>query len=192
MQTGNNWLDGIKKQVAPLKGILSDKDYKKFKLDTLLCIAERLTQFSHECGQCHMLQQDVTTLAQNVNNLVYSTDKEKRKAYQKSMSRITGHLQKQHKLVTEGYYTGIMTAMGSAVGVTLGAALGNVGTGISIGTILGTVIGATLDVKARKEGRILCPRETTSGSKLGMKIGIVLGVILLAGLVLFFFLRRSG
>jgi hypothetical protein len=38
------------------------------------------------------------------------------------MDRIIGYLQKEHKLVKEGYYIGSMTAIGSGPGVALGAA----------------------------------------------------------------------
>lgn len=182
--------------MTTLRGTISDKDYRKFKLNTLLCVAERVAQFSHECGQCHMLQQDVTTLVQDASNLVYSVDKEERKRYQKSMDKIIEHLQKQHKLVKEGYYIGITMVIGSVAGVALGTALDNVGSAIPIGVGLGglgAAIGAALDAKAKKEGRILCPKETTHGSKLGLKIAVILGVVLLlAGLVAFLYFRRSG
>jgi len=82
-------------------------------------------------------------------------NKERRRSYLKQISVIVKHLQKQHKLVTEGYYMGIGLAIGAAIGVALGAALGNPGIGPGIGVALGVAIGGYLDRKAKKEGRVI-------------------------------------
>ena len=109
------------------------------------------------------------------------------------MDKITNHLQKQHKLVTDGYYMGIGVAIGSGIGVALGAVMDNVGGGIPIGVGVGLAIGAALDAKARKEGRILCPKETAAATTKNFKIlAIILGLLFLAGLAAFLFFRQFG
>ena len=191
MKVNTNWYNGIKKQIELLENSLSEKDYKKFKLHLLLCVAERVDQFSSECGQCEIFKQDVTTLIQDVGNLAQIADKAWRKAYFKSMNKVIGHLQRQHKLVTEGYYIGVFMAIGSGLGVALGAAMDEVGGGIPIGVGIGVALGAALDYKARKEGRVLCPRETTGFSWSSSKLLLViLSIVLLAGLVAFLLIRR--
>ena len=186
----SDWYDGIAKQISELRNTLSEKEYKKFKLNILLSVAQRVDQFSPECTQCQTFQQDVNTITRDAGNLVQIADKEGRKAYFKAMNKIIGHLQRQHKLVTEGYYMGIGMALGSALGVALGAALDNIGPGIPIGVGLGMVIGAALDAKAKKEGRILYPRETTGSSKTALVLAVILGVLLLAGIIAFILFRR--
>ncbi len=42
MNSKSNWYDGIAKQINQLKDTLSEKDYKKYKLNLLLCVAERV------------------------------------------------------------------------------------------------------------------------------------------------------
>ena len=69
MNSKSNWYDGIAKQINQLKDTLSEKDYKKYKLRLLLCVAERIAEFSPECGQCQIFQQDISTLTQNVGNI---------------------------------------------------------------------------------------------------------------------------
>ena len=194
MSNRNDWLDDINRQIILYKDTLSEKEYKKYKLRLLLCLAERVAQFSHECGQCQMFQQDISTLVQDVGNLIHLTDKQRQKVYFKSMDKITNHLQKQHKLVNEGYYMGIGIAIGSGIGVALGAALEQFGGGIPIGVGIGLAIGAALDAKAKKEGRILCPKETsvTSSTKNLKIVAIILGLLALAGLAAFFFFRQLG
>ena len=193
MESHGEWYKGIEKQIARLKDTLSEADYKKYKLNMLLCIARRLDQFSAGCGQCNLFQQDITSLVQDVGNLAQVGDKQKRKAHNRAINKIIGHLQKQHKLVTEGYYMGIWTAIGSGIGVAIGAATDNVGSGIPIGVGIGVAIGAGLDAKARKEGRVICPREKTNSrfSRKVLVVAIGLGLLALGGLLAYMFYRGS-
>ena len=194
MNSRNNWYDGIAKQINQLKVTLSEKDYKKYKLRMLPCVAERIAEFSPECGQCQIFQQDISTLTQDVANTIQLADKGKRKTHLKSIDNIVGHLRKQHKLVTEGYYMGIGMIFGSAIGVALGAAMPYMGMGIPIGVGVGMSLGAALDAKAKKEGRVICPSEKTTVSthRTKLMIIIVLGVLVVAGLVAFMLFNRSA
>ncbi|MFC1908349.1 hypothetical protein ACFLXD_00515 [Chloroflexota bacterium] len=193
MNSKNNWYDGIAKQINQLKVTLSEKDYKKYKLSLLLCVAERIAEFSPECGQCQIFQQDISTLTQDVGNFIQVADKDKRKAHLKTINRMISHLRKQHKLVTNGYYMGIGIAIGSAIGIALGTAIDGVGSGIPIGVGIGVGIGAALDAKAKKEDRVICPSEkaTSSLQKTKLMIIIGLGALVLGGLVAYLLFRRS-
>lgn len=190
MSGDNDWYDGIAKQIDELKSTIPEKDYKKFKLNLLLCVAQRVAEFSPGCGQCMLYQQDVTTVTRDLPNLIQINDKQGRKSYHKTLNGIVGHLQKQHRLVTEGYYAGMGLAIGSGLGVAIGAAMKNVGSGIPIGVGFGLVIGAALDAKAKKEGRILCPRETTRSSRKALVLGIIVGLLLLAAFLGLLLYRR--
>ncbi|MFC1847381.1 hypothetical protein ACFLW5_01015 [Chloroflexota bacterium] len=193
MNSQSNWYDNIAKQINQLKDTLSEKDYKKYKLGLLLCVAERIAEFSPECGQCQLFQQDISTLTQDVGNIIQVANKDKRKAHLKTLNGIIAHLRKQHKLVTEGYYMGIGMVFGSGIGVALGAAMETTGSGIPLGVGIGMGIGAALDAKAKKEGRVICPSEkTTSPQTTKVLIAIGLGVLFLGGLVAFMLFRRSS
>ncbi|MFC1908229.1 glycine zipper family protein [Chloroflexota bacterium] len=192
MNSKNNWYDGIAKQINQLQATLSEKDYKRYKLGLLLCVAERIAEFSPECGQCQIFQQDISTLTQDVGNIAQVAGRDKRKAHLKTINRMIGHLQKQHKLVTKGYYMTIGMAIGSGIGVALGAAMDSVGSGIPVGAGIGIAIGVALDAKAKKESRVICPSEraTSSLQKPKLMIIIGLGALVLAGIVVFMLLRR--
>ena len=106
-----------------------------------------------------------------------------------------GHLRKQHKLVTQGYYMGIGVAIGSGIGVALGAVMDTVGSGIPIGIGIGVAIGAALDAKAKKEGKVICPSEKTATSPQKTKIMIISGLgvfLVLAGILAFMLFKRSS
>ena len=166
MNDRSDWLDGIKRQVDLLRSQLSERDYRKFKLSLLICLSERVAEFCGECGQCQSFQKGISTLVQDMGDLVQLADKERHQSYFKSTGKIVNHLHRQHRLVNADYYMTMGIAIGSGIGVALGAAMGNVGfgipigvgTGLAIGTGIGLAIGAALDAKAKEEGRTLCPK----------------------------------
>ena len=154
MEAHSRWYDDISKEISLHQDILSRKDAKKYKLDLLLRVAKRVDSFSAECGQCQMLQPDITQLTQDLGYIVQAS-KEKRKSYFKMLNNIAKHLQKHHKLVSEGHYIGIGMAIGIGIGTALGAIFENPGAGTGIGTAVGLAIGGYLDKKAKKEGRVI-------------------------------------
>lgn len=154
MEAHSKWYDGIVKEISLHKDILGKKESKKYKLDLLLRIAGRVDSFLSHCGQCQIFQQDITQLIQDLGYLA-QWSKEKRKSYFKTMNSIIKHLQKQHKLVSEGHYIGIGMAIGVGIGTAIGAVLGNPGAGTGIGTAIGLAVGGYLEKKAKKEGRVI-------------------------------------
>jgi len=154
MEVHSRWYDGIVKEINLHKDTLGKKDAKKYKLDLLLRVANKVDSFSSQCGECQMSQQDITTLTQGLGYLA-QWSKERRKSHFKTIDTIIKHLRKQHKLITEGHYIGIGLAIGIGIGAVLGAALGNPGIGPAIGTAIGLAIGSYLDKKAKKEGRVI-------------------------------------
>ena len=155
MEAHSRWYERIAQEVASYKDTLTEKEYKKYKLDHLLKVARRVDEFSNTCGECQLSQQEITQLVQELSMLTQMPSKEGRKSFLKKIDSITKHLRKQHKLVSPGYYKGIWTGIGMAVGTGLSAALGNPGIGTGIGIVLGLAVGGYLDKKAEKEGRVL-------------------------------------
>jgi hypothetical protein len=186
----SDWYIRIADQINQLKETLPEKDYKKLKLDMLLCVAERTDEFSDRCGQCQISQQDISTLVPDIGYLVQTGDKERRKSHLKKIDSIVSHLRKQHKLVTEGYYTGIAMVIGAGIGAALGAATDIIGAGVPLGIGAATVIGIALDAKAKRENRVLCPKKsesrTTSVNRTLVIIGLV-GLVLIGVIALVFF-----
>jgi len=154
MEASSEWYKHIVQEINLNKDTLNKKDYKKYKLDLLLRLARRVDSFSAICGECQLSQQEIARLTEELRNLSLLS-KESRKGYFKKMGNITKHLQKRHKLVTEGYYIGIGMAVGAGVGTAISAALGNPGIGTGIGLALGVAAGSYLDKKAKKEGRVI-------------------------------------
>lgn len=192
MKNQSDWLNNTEKQIYQLKDTLSDKDYKKYNLRQLLCLAERVAQFYPVCVECQSFQQEISASIQDIGNLIQLPDNNRQKSYLNKISNITKHLQKQHKLVDEGYYMSIGIAIGTGFGVALGAAMQQIGAGIPVGVGIGLAIGAALDAKAKREGRILCPKESKATSSVNFKvIAVILGLLVLAGLAAFLFYQQN-
>ena len=158
MNVHNCWYEETASTINSYQISLGKKDRKKYKLDLLLGLTRRVADFSPECGECQLFQQEITTIVKELGNLAYlpkQASKQAHKRYFKTISQITKHLQKKHKLVTEKQHFGIWIGIGMAIGGALGTALKNPGIGTALGIALGLAIGSYLDRKAREEGRVI-------------------------------------
>ena len=159
MDVGSQWYNRIASDISGYQITLGRKDSRKYKLDMLLRIAKRVDDFSGMCGECQTYQQKITELVQNLSMMVQIPDNEGFKKHIKTITDLTEHLKKVHKLVDKGHYTGMGIGIGMAVGAGLGSALGaaldNPGIGTGSGVGLGAAVGAYLDRKARQEGKVI-------------------------------------
>ena len=95
MKTHSDWYNRVSKEIVQHRDRLSQKDTKKYKLDLLLRVVERVDDLSSICGECQLLQQEIPTLTQSLGNLVYlpkPAAKTARKSYFKMIKQITRHL----------------------------------------------------------------------------------------------------
>ena len=155
MEARSDWYNRTAAEINQHRDTSDKKVSKKYKLDLLLRVAGRVDDFASYCGECQMFQQEVTSLAQELGNLMQLPGKERRKNHIKQIDNIVKHLKKEHKLITEGYYRGMGMIMGPAMGTGIGAGLGNISIGIGIGMAIGIIIGNYLDKKAEKEGKVI-------------------------------------
>lgn len=162
MENHNDWYIDIVKEICRHKDKLSKRDYKKYKLDLLLRMAKRVASFSADCVECKNFQGEITKLAEDLGNLVQAS-KEERQSYFKIINSILKHLQKHHRMITEGenlaIWIAIGTAIGSGMGITYGVGSDNIGMGLPIGAgigiAIGSAIGSYMDAIAKKEGKVI-------------------------------------
>ena len=140
METHSDWYHRTTRDIESQKTILSQKEVKKCKLDPLLRLAGRVDSFTATCGECPNFQAEITRLTTSLGDVLLLS-KEERKSYSRSINKIIKHLQKEHKLITEGYYAGTGIAIGTGIGTALGAGTNNPGVGLPIGIGIGLVIG---------------------------------------------------
>lgn len=96
-------------------------------------------------------------------NLHPSGDKSFYKIVRKQQNSIIQILEKELKIVTINYYTYLWMAIGTGgfglpIGVAFGYSIGNMamlGIGLPIGVAIGMALGASMDKKAKEQGRQL-------------------------------------
>lgn len=160
MESPGDWYDGVVGQVGRYKAILSQKDYRKHRLDLLVRVAKRAASFSPTCGECQNSQQEITMLAKDLGFLLHSP-KENRKSRAKVLKIIVKHLQKHHKLATEGQNRSMGMMIGVGIGAGIGAGVSAAfdtsynGIAVVLGLFIGGGIGRVLDAKAKREGRLI-------------------------------------
>ena len=154
METRSDWYHRTAQTINSHKITLEKKAVKKYKLDLLLRLAAKVDNFANICGECQNFKQEITRLTASLGGAV-QLSKEERKSYSRSLNTITKHLQKEHKLVTEGHYLGIGMMIGAGIGTILGNVLDNTGIGTPLGIAIGLAVGSYLDKKAKKEGRVI-------------------------------------
>jgi len=79
----------------------------------------------------------------------------RKKYFKQKLSEFTRFLKDKLSLTPQGYYTAIGIGLGLCFGVAFGAAFKNVSFGLIFGMLVGLVIGASLDAKAKKDGKVL-------------------------------------
>ena len=154
LETRSDWYHRTAQAINSHKTTLDKKEAKKYKLDLLLPLAARVDSFASICGECQNLKAEINRLTASLGGAV-QLSKEERKSYSRSLNSIIKHLQKEHKLVTEGHYMGIGMAIGTGIGTAIGAGTDNTVIGTTFGMAIGTAIGNYLDKKAKKEGRVI-------------------------------------
>lgn len=145
-------------QIKAIREAIDEKQAKKYNLPQLERVVKRLGQFSPECEECNNQLSQLEIHVERIKNLddkVGAVHKEYYKEYMKAVQKAIGHLQKEHKLVSEGYYTSTYMSIGLALGLPLGLTFGNMVMGMPIGLAIGLAIGAGMDADAKKKGLVI-------------------------------------
>lgn len=151
---GSDWYNEVITRIENAENTLTESEAKRYRTDFLKRLVQRVESFSSDCGECKNLQSTLSELSEKLANHSNLSDDEK-KTYQRTVSDVTWHLQRQHRLFVEGQNMVIYMPIGVGFGVALGLVLGNIAIGIPIGAGLGMTLGIILDTKARKNGKVI-------------------------------------
>jgi hypothetical protein len=154
MDAHTDWQREISEKIRGLKAVLSEREYKKRKLNNILRMIKRVADFSPTCEECHKFQTDITNLIHEMGSMAPATDKSK-KSYRVRIKNITTHLIKKHKLSYTGQHIGLGLSIGIGIGVSIGSAMDNIAVGIGAGVGIGMAIGSALEANARKKGKVI-------------------------------------
>lgn len=153
MKSLEKLVEDVKANFIELKNSVSEESSKKLDLKKCERIIEKLSSISINCEEC---KQRLVDLNNHLIVLKENTERIDFKQHKQIINNISSHLQKEHKLIPEGYYLAIYMCIGLSMGVSLGLTLfQNFGLGMPIGMALGVAIGAALDSDAKKKGKTI-------------------------------------
>lgn len=108
------------------------------------------------CAGCRESVAKLTLLLQKLTEKYDQLEIADYKELRLLAQKITSHLQKEHKLISETYHTGMYMTLGLSIGFIFGITVfDNPATGVGTGMVLGVAIGAGLDADAKKKGRVI-------------------------------------
>lgn len=152
----DNQTDHVKSMISELRRTVSEPILKKLNLNKCERVAEKLASFSSNCEDCQVQLLELENQLNLIKEDIETIDDTKIKLFQQSISHITSHLEKKHKLIQEGHYLAIYMSLGISLGVVFGLTIfDNIALGIPIGMCLGLAIGTGLDSDAKKKGKTI-------------------------------------
>jgi hypothetical protein len=147
----SKWYKATSNKVEQILQSKNNDLIRKFKVDLLKKMVDRVEEFSHQgCEKCETQQQ------QNINTLIAMIEdltKGKQvtfKAYHTVYKETLTHLKKEHGLVEPGQYMNQYLVLGLLFG---GAFTYFSIYAVSFGLTIGIIIGALLDSDAKKKGK---------------------------------------
>lgn len=158
-----SWSEEINTQVDnKLEGI-NNKDFRFFRIAEFKRNISRIDTFSSTCPSCKTELQDISEVVESIDVAINNIGK-KRKAYDKLISRMAKHIQKEHGFYPPYYFTYYFSFFGLLAGAILGYFLMQINTelklelfclGIAIGLLPTYILGYVKDKKIRSEKKLM-------------------------------------
>lgn len=150
-----NHKDDIKTKIEKLRSTISKEHSKRLDLNKCERVVDKLGSFSEGCIECQQKLLNLKNHFEQLEAKVNEIDKES-KHHKQVIRGIVSHLQKEHKLVPEGFYLSLYMSIGMSIGVMFGLTImDNLALGISFGMSTGIALGAGLDADAKKKGNTI-------------------------------------
>ncbi|HHE38278.1 MAG TPA: glycine zipper family protein [Candidatus Cloacimonetes bacterium] len=147
MSSHKEWLEEVTFQINKHKSNFTENEIKKYKLDRLLELSEKVAENSEYCVDCISFQPEILGIVDDVGYFTKRMTEAKvpaevKRNYFKVIDKIYQHLERKHSVRIPGsspkkknQYIGA----GIAIGVVIGIVIDNIGLGIAIGIALGAI-----------------------------------------------------
>ncbi|WP_071396232.1 hypothetical protein [Bacillus tuaregi] len=145
-------IDQLILNLEKLKIDLGEKKAKRLSMTRLDRIIKRLVSFE-DCQECQNHLSEMNTNLEYLKSKHGRLEKQDIREHQRLVNQVISHLQKKHKLITEGFYVGTYMIFGLALGYAIGFFIFNdYIMGSSIGLLFGVILGSSMDANAKKKG----------------------------------------
>lgn len=150
-------IDKMVDEINKLKSTLHPEHIKKYKINSLSEIVQKLDKYAGECEECSKL---ITSFRVDVLSHLKSLDINNQSKYEKNLKEILSHLRGKHFVVTEGFFISIYVPVGIGVGFLIGSFLNNLVVGFAVGILGGLLAGAIIELVAKNKGFLIKSKST--------------------------------
>jgi hypothetical protein len=158
-----NWSEEIHQKIDSKLESARDKDILFFRIKEFKRNIERVDEFSVSCPECKRKMIDIAEVVEEIDVAV-DVPGRKRLEYDRLISRLSRHMQKEHGFYAPYHYSYLYALYGVIAGTVLGLfllwlqpnyKLEMFGIGISVGLIATYIIGSTKDKKIRNDQKLM-------------------------------------
>jgi hypothetical protein len=158
-----NWSEEIHQKIDSKLESARDKDILFFRIKEFKRNIERVDEFSVSCPECKRKMIDIAEVVEEIDVAV-DVPGRKRREYDRLISRLSRHMQKEHGFYAPYHYSYLYALYGVIAGTVLGLfllwlqpnyKLEMFGIGISVGLISTYIIGSTKDKKIRNDQKLM-------------------------------------
>ncbi len=158
-----NWAGELNKQIDINLQKAREKDLRFFRIDEFKRNIERTGEFSSRCKFCLHLKSDITATVESLEEAIEVPGK-KRREYDKLISRLSKHMQKEHGFYPPFYFSYLYAFFGLIGGFCLSYLLAMLFparaetiylTGFSVGIVGAYFWGNHRDKKVRSSQKIM-------------------------------------
>ncbi|AHW61620.1 hypothetical protein SAMN05444285_13648 [Draconibacterium orientale] len=158
-----NWSEELHNKIDEQLQGGREKDLRFFRIDEFKRNISRVDEFSNSCPACKKEQIDITKAVNNIAQAVNHVGKPRRN-YDRLITRLSKHMQKEHGFYAPYYFTYLISFFGIIGGSVLGYLLMQLNAdiklelfliGFAIGLLPTYIWGYLKDKKIRKEKRLM-------------------------------------
>ena len=158
-----DWASGIIKKIEKKLEGVKEKDIRFYRIDEFKRNVNRVDDFSGSCPFCQKQKTDIAASSEIIDEAI-NVPGQTRREYDRLISRLSTHMQKEHGFFTPYHYTYLFSFFGMVAGLLLGYFLYKLfpafswemlSIGFATGLIIGYVWGYIKDKKIRSEKRLM-------------------------------------
>jgi hypothetical protein len=158
-----SWSAEVNKQIDEKLKDLKDKDFHFFRIAEFKRNITRVDSNSNSCPLCKKEQQNITEAVASIDQAINSPGK-KRREYDRLISRLSKHMQKEHGFYAPYYFSYLYSFAGIVCGVIIGYFLMQIDAeiklelfclGFAIGFLPAHIFGNLKDKKIRSAKKLM-------------------------------------
>lgn len=158
-----NWATEITDKIDTKLEGTRDKDIRFYRIDEFKRNIARVDSFSKNCPFCEQQKISISEIVDKIDEAVNVPGKTRRE-YDRLISRLSKHIQKEHRFFAPYYFSYLYSFYGIVAGLILGYVLMKINPyywvemlsiGFSVGLIPSYILGFIKDKKVRKDKMLM-------------------------------------